>query len=281
MRQEADVVCELRCRLRDTRKRRKNRVVYLARIGLAAHLDKPVKTYLLGDEHIELLHLFVVAVEERKEARLCARSALGAEKGHLAFEALHGFEVEKEVLDPQAGPLADRGELGRLEVRKRKRWQRTVPPGEIGQGTRSGGDFARNDAQRLPHQDKVRVVADVGAGGAEVDYGPGIGTLDSVGPDVAHHIVERLALVRLGVGVVYLVAKPLHLGNLLVGNAEPELFLGLCQRNPERPPRAELPVGRKDRARLIGAPARHKRVFKTVAHFRLLSDPQLGEYVTG
>ena len=65
------------------------------------------KPGLLGDELVEPLGLVGVAVEERDERGLRARGPLAAEEPQLVGAADELAVVEREVLEPEAGALAD------------------------------------------------------------------------------------------------------------------------------------------------------------------------------
>ena len=63
-------------------------------------------------------HLIVVALEQLKEAGLCARGALHPPEAQVVTGTLEVPHVHGQVLQPQAGPLPHRGQLGRSEGRE-------------------------------------------------------------------------------------------------------------------------------------------------------------------
>jgi len=69
------------------------------------------------------------------------------------------------------------------------------------------------------------------------------GRLEAVGVDVGHHIVPDLALPPLGVLVIDVARVRTQLGDLRLGDREPQLLLRFGQRDPEAAPRPELEIG--------------------------------------
>src|SRR6185436_14139112 len=113
--------------------------------------------------------------EEGEEARLGAGRPLdpAAAQGRQAVADL--VEVEEEVLQPEAGPFADGGQLGRLEVGVGEGRDVLGAAGEGGQLAGGRGQPGGQQLQGLPHQQDVGVVGDEGAGGADVEDPPGPG----------------------------------------------------------------------------------------------------------
>ena len=58
-------------------------------------------------------HLVVVPLEQLQEAGLCARGALHPPEAQVVSGTLEVPHVHGQVLQPQAGPLPHRGQLGR------------------------------------------------------------------------------------------------------------------------------------------------------------------------
>ena len=75
-------------------------------------------------------HLRVIALEQLEEARLGPGGALAAAQPEGLQPVHQLLDVEREVLHPQRGPLADGGELGRLEVGIGQAGPRRVGPRE-------------------------------------------------------------------------------------------------------------------------------------------------------
>ena len=59
----------------------------------------------------------MVALEDLKEAGLGSRRSLDPAKGKSPAAIIDVLDVEHQILHPERGALADRRELGRLQVR--------------------------------------------------------------------------------------------------------------------------------------------------------------------
>ena len=70
----------------------------------------------------------------------------------------------------------------------------------------------------------------------------GFWALQTVGVDVAHHVVTAFPFPALGVLVVDVVLMGFQLGDLLVGDGKPLRLFRFGQSDPELPPCAELVV---------------------------------------
>src|SRR5213593_4133376 len=163
--------------------------------------------------------------------------------------ALEGVEpveqllrVEQELLHPQGDALPDGGELRRLEVGVREARQLAVAARELRERDDDGRDPSQQQLQPLAHQQEVGVVGDVRAGRAEVNEGTRRRRLLAKMMDVRHHVVPQALLVlgrAVEIGVVEVAAE---LGQRAIGDVEPELLLGLQQREPEPPPQPDPPA---------------------------------------
>ena len=80
-----------------------------------------------------------------------------------------------QLFEPQAGALADGGELSGLQVRETERGQVRVFFAEVNQCFDHGHQAADQQIPAVAHQQQVRVVDHVHAGGAEVDDAAGRG----------------------------------------------------------------------------------------------------------
>src|SRR5690606_218856 len=108
-----------------------------------------------------LVDLRAVAVEELDEARLRAGRAAHAPEAQGREPVLDLLDVEHEVLQPQAGTLADRGRLRRLEVRVAERRQVAVLARKVGERRNRCDQPLPHEQQRLPVLQQLRVVGDV------------------------------------------------------------------------------------------------------------------------
>ena len=106
-----------------------------------------------GDPAVELAHLRVVAGEQREEARLRAGRPLDAAAAQpVASRCSISARSSDEVLRPEAGALADRRELRRLEVGVGEAGQGAVAPGEVGEAARApsrAGAASSSSASRI------------------------------------------------------------------------------------------------------------------------------------
>ena len=63
----------------------------------------------------------MIALEQGEETGLCAGRALDAAKSQRLQAMLQLMQIENEIMAPQTGAFAHRGQLGRLEVREAER----------------------------------------------------------------------------------------------------------------------------------------------------------------
>ena len=170
------------------------------------------------------------------------------------------LHVEREVLHPERGALADGRELRRLEVGVGEAGKLGRPPGERLQCAQHRDEPAEQQPQPFAHDDEVGVVGDERAGGAEVQVRPRGRRLVAEGVDVGHDVVAEAALVARGGSEVGVVQVGPHLRQRLVGDVEPQLALGLGQRQPEPAPEADpvrlAPEGLHRRRGVAGAERR-------------------------
>jgi len=259
IRQQADVVAELVRRLRDRGQGVDHQRVDLPRIGLAGHGADLLEAERGRHFLVELLDLSVPAAEESQVRGLRAGRALDAAKRQRADAVLDLVQVQRELLAPQRGPLADRGELGRLVVREAQRRHRAVLLGEAGQQMDHGGQLARDQFQRVPHDDQLGVVAHVTTRGAEVDDRSGLGGRVAERVDVGHHVVAELLLVPRRLAEVDVVQVPRHLVDLALLDVQTQLLLRLGQFQPEPPPRAEFLLRTEKLGHLSRSVSLHQR----------------------
>ena len=105
------------------------------------------------------------------------------------------LQVQQQVLDPEGGPLAHGGGLGRLEVGEAQAGLVLPLGGEAAPGRRSTSSRRRaQQPQGLAADEQVAVVGDEAAGGPQVDDGPGGGRLVAPGVDGGHDVVAQAGL---------------------------------------------------------------------------------------
>ena len=117
-----------------------------------------------------------------------------------------------------------------------------VPVGKVRQQGHHVQQLAPHHLQALPHDDHVGIVAHIAAGGAQMDDARRLGALQAVGVHMAHHVVAAFLFPADSVVIVDVLGMGLQLGDLLVGDVNALLLLGLGQGNPQPAPGAELVV---------------------------------------
>ena len=178
----------------------------------------------------------MVAGEQFKEGRLGARGALAASQLHPLEPLQQRLDVQREVLHPQGRPLADGGQLGRLEMGVGEAGHRGMLPGEGTQGIEHRERPAQDQRQRLADDHQVGVVGDKRTGRAQVQVGSRGGGLLGEGVHVRHDIVAEAALVPRRGGEIGVVEVGAHGRECGVGDVESELPLRLGQGQPHAAP---------------------------------------------
>ena len=223
--QQAQVGAELVACLADAREGGQQLAVLLARIGLAGDRERCFETEAPSNCTIQGGDLLAVALKQGHVAGLGARRTLGAATTERLQPMLDLLEVAEEILKPQAGALADRGELRRLEMGIGQRGRRPMTLGELGQGFDGcGGPPAQQD-QSLTKQQDVGVVGNEGTGGTEMENAARVAGLFGKVAQMGHDVVPSLSL-ELGHAVeIDLVTGSLEGGQLAFVDCQPELLL--------------------------------------------------------
>ena len=126
----------------------------LPRIGLPGHGVGGGKADFLGDEPLQFDDLLVVAVEQPQEAGLRAGRPLGT-AGPQPFEPMLDFgQVERQVVGPEARPLADRRRLRRLQVGEAQSRRGPLGFGETGQPVDDQDNLIADQCEGLAEQDR-------------------------------------------------------------------------------------------------------------------------------
>ena len=213
------------------------------------------KAQLGGNAPVGLLNLGVVALKQLQKAGLRARGALGAQKRHMSQPVLQLRQIQQQILNPQAGPLAHGGGLGRLKMGEAKGWQIPIFFRKIVQAANHIQQFGFQQAQRVPHNDYVGVIAHIAAGCAQVNNAAGRGTAIAICMHMGHHIMAQLFLISGGGGVVNILRVRFQLRQLFVSNRQAQLLLGFRQHNPQLAPGAEFVVRREDELHFLAGVA--------------------------
>ena len=263
---QPDVVGEFGRALRDAGQHRQVHPVELARIGLAGHRKAAAVSHLFRDAPVERAAFFVVPLKQLEERRLGAGGALGAEQLRLRQAVAHLLEIHQKFLDPQRRALADGGRLRGLEVGEREGGEILVFLRKTAQ-LRDGVDqLFLHQPHRVVEDNQVGVVADIAARRPQMDDTAGVRALLAIGIDMRHHIVADFLFPLRGDFIVNVLRMGLQLRDLLVGNRQAELLLGLRERDPQLPPGAELIVGGEQVLHLPAGIARGQGRFIFIRH---------------
>jgi len=171
------------------------------------------------------------------------------------------FQVEHEIVTPQRGPLADGCRLGRLQVREGQTGQLAVSFGEHRQLVDDRHELRNDESQGVADLDQLGVVGDEAARRPEVDDAPRRRAAVAERMGVGHHVVPEPAFVVGGGGKVDVVHSRPHLGDLCIGNVQPELAFRLRQRDPQPPPGGMFGLRGPEAAHRVGGVAGDEGVF--------------------
>ena len=240
--EHTDVVRELMCGLGDAGEHAEHTEIDLTAVGLAGYRIAGREAHLLCDHLIELAALRMITVEELEEGRLGAGGTLRSEKLQGAEYILEILEVEHELVQPQGRTLADGCRLCRLEVGIRKCRHILILHRELAELVDDIDELLMHELEALPHDDDIRVVADIAGGRTEVDDALRIRALYAVCVHMAHNIVTHFLLTCLCHLIIDLILMCLQLIDLLLCDVETQLMLRLCQCDPELSPGTELVV---------------------------------------
>jgi hypothetical protein len=210
----------------------------------------------------------VVALEQRQERGLRAGRALDAPEREAPLELVQVRQVQGEVLDPERGALAERGRLGRLQVRQPEDRPRLPLEREGAESAQHVDELHAHEREPVAQDHEVGVVGDVAGGRAEVQDPARRPAALAPGVHVGHHVVAQLALEALGQLEVHVLEVRAQLGELGVRDRQAELLLALGQREPDAVPGDELLLLAEVRAHCLAGVARPERalVVVVVAH---------------
>ena len=184
------------------------------------------------------------------------------------------LDVEREVLHPERRPLADGGELRRLEVGVGEAGQpRACGWRSVSSAAEHRDEPAEQQAQAVAHDDQIGVVGDERAGGAEVQERPGGRGLVAEGVHVRHDVVAEAPLVARRRGEVGVVEVGPHLRQRLLGDRR--------GRAPARPRRARARAGARARCGAARPRALHRGRGVAGAERRASSGRRSSEHQVG
>ena len=253
VRQQADVGSHLHSALAQACHGGQHIVVHLAAVGLAAHRHDLGKAHLGADIGLDSFDLGGITAEQFHKAGLGAGGTLDTAQRQLADLVVDLLQVHIQLVHPQGGALANGGQLGGLAVGVGEAGHILVLVSKFSQVCQYADDLLAHQLQSLAHDDDIGVVAHIAAGSTQMDDTLCLGALQAVGIDVAHHVMAHQLFAGDGILVVHVVLVGFQLGDLLIGDSQALLLLGLGKRDPQLAPGAELVVVRENVLHLIGS----------------------------
>jgi len=129
----------------EARERPKYISVDFSRVRLAGDGVCEWETTELGDALVKGLNLGMVAIKKSQETTLSTGRTLHAPETQIVPCPLQVPQVPKQLLDPQCGALANRGELSRLKMGESEGWESAVGLGKGGETSDDGGQFGEEE----------------------------------------------------------------------------------------------------------------------------------------
>ncbi len=226
---------------------RQNLRILLAGIGLTGNRKALGEADSFSHHAVQLSNLAVVAFEQGQVAGLGAGGSFDAPRSHHLELSTLGLQVEKGVLQPEAGPLAHGCQLSRLEVGEGECGDSASPAGEVSQFPSHRGCSLADQLESLTHQDHVGVVGDECGGSAQMEDTASISGLFSEMAQMGDHVVSCLTL-DLGYPIeIHVVRHRFQLRDLFFGDGQAhQLSLAVGQDDPHSTPQTiAVPGGEK------------------------------------
>lgn len=145
--------------------RAKDIAVDLARVRLAGDGVGVREAEELSHALVEGLDLLVVAVKQGEERGLRSGRALDATEAEVVLCPPEVAQIPQELLEPERRALADRRQLGRLEVGEAERRQRAVLLGKGSEARDDGRELVEQEREAVAQEDEVGVAAERSATG--------------------------------------------------------------------------------------------------------------------
>ena len=257
--------------LRDGGKNLVYAIVPLAGVSLPGNRQVTLEARAFRHATIEFANPFLVAIEEVHEARLGSGRSLHPAERQDVNQEIQLFEIYQKVLNPQTRALSDRRQLGRLKMRRSELRHVLVFQGELRQLVDDAHQATAYVYHPLLHLDEIGIVSDKCAGRSQVNDSLRLRALDTVGIDMAHHVVTaalffgfrdiEIDVLRVGLEFVY----------LLLRNRKAKLHFAFGEDNPELAPGFELVLRAEEKLHFPGSVSCIERVFVFVTHFRFPS----------
>ncbi len=160
---------------------------------------------------------------------------------------LDGVPVPEDVLEPERDAFPDRDGLGGLEVGVSEGGTRRLSPREVGEGAREVHEPFADDLERLLEDERIGIVRDEHARGAEVNDRLPLRARLAPRADVGDHVVARVLLDRGDAREVDLVPRALESVDLRLRHGRSELAFRVGERDPHVAPGARPRERREER----------------------------------
>ena len=156
--EQANVIGEFMRALRDGAQHAEHTEIIFAGICLRGHRVAGVIAHLFRDQLIELLDFVRIAVKQLHEARLGAGRPFAAQQLLVFEQPAQLLIIHEQIMRPDAGALAQRGRLSRLEMRECQHRQILVLQRELFQTRHHVDQLALDQLHGLMHQDEIGIV---------------------------------------------------------------------------------------------------------------------------
>ena len=174
-------------------------------------------------------------------------------KFQVGDNEIYLVHVKKEILDIEAGTLADGYELRRLEMRIAEGRHASVFHCEAAQGFYDRSKLAADVDKGITIDHEVCIIRHITARCAEMDYPRCVRAAFAVDMDMRHDIVAQLLFLCGNGVIIYLVIHMrFKLRDLFCGHGEAELMLRACKSDPEPAPCAVTSIGREELQHVFG-----------------------------
>ena len=137
------------------------------------------------------------------------------------------LQIQAELLQPKGSPFPHCGGLSRLEMSKRQRRQGLILVRKAGKLLHHIYQLPAHQLKGFRHHNDIGVISHIAGGSSQVDDSLCLGTLLSVSIYMGHHIVAHFLFPCLRHIIVDIILMSLQFVNLLLGNIQSQLLLGL------------------------------------------------------
>ena len=166
----------------------------------------------------------MITVKQSQKAGLGSCCALASKKLQAAYDKIQLFNIQKQILNPEACTLAHRYRLGRLEMSKTKSGLSLILKCKAGQLCYNGKHLAFYKLQRFGVDKNIGVITHIAGGGSQVNNTPGLFTLGTKGMDMSHNIMAGFFFLGFRHIVINGILESDHFINLLLGYVKPQFL---------------------------------------------------------